>query len=88
METNEKQETLGQALNISNDDELFALCIKLCIQHDTISEMIKTLMCSELSTKEVIYCAFQIGRLQEIDDEKRNLLLSHYALTLLKKNIL
>ena len=60
--------TIAEALGLSNEDKLLIRCIQLCADNTHISEILNKLICSELNTKELTYCAFVVGKIQS--DEK------------------
>jgi hypothetical protein len=72
MET--KKETLASAFGIDNEDELFKRCMELSFTTKDCSEILNKLVCSHLNTKEMIYCAFICGKMQEVDVEMAALL--------------
>jgi len=67
MET--KKESLASAFGLENENELFAHCMELSTTTTSCSEILNKLICSDLTTKEMMYCAFICGKMQEMDTE-------------------
>lgn len=68
MET--KTQSLSTAMGIATENELFIYCIKLSLNATSCSDILKKLICSHLTTNEMMYCAFLCGKMQEIDENK------------------
>lgn len=73
-ETMEKTQntSLAFALGVCDEkreNDLVALCIKLSAKNEYCSEILKELMCSDINSKELIFCSFLCGRMQEMDAE-------------------
>lgn len=66
----DKQDTTGKALGLENSKELFKRCLEITLTTETCSEILNKLICSHLNTKELVYCAFICGKMQEMDVEK------------------
>jgi hypothetical protein len=72
MET--KKESLASAFGLENESELFAHCMELSTSTTSCSDILNKLICSDLNTKEMMYCAFICGKMQEMDKEMAALL--------------
>ena len=66
----EEQDTTAKALGLENSIELIKRCLEITLTTETCSEILNKLICSHLSTKELVYCAFVCGKMQEMDVEK------------------
>jgi len=65
------KESLGDALGVDNEISLIVKSFELTMEKETLSEILNSLICSELNTKELVYCAFTCGRIQEMDNNKK-----------------
>lgn len=70
----QEESTLASAFGLENPKELFKHCLEISLTTDNCSEILNKLICSHLTTKEMVYCAFICGKLQEMDDETAALL--------------
>ena len=66
----DEKDTTANALGLENAKELFKHCLEISLTSKTCSEILNKLICSHLSTKELVYCAFVCGKMQEMDVEK------------------
>jgi hypothetical protein len=64
------EDTTAHAMGIENPKELLKTCLEISLTTKTCSEILNKLICSHLTTKELVYCAFLCGRMQEMDIEK------------------
>jgi hypothetical protein len=69
-----KKETIASAFGLENEDELFKVCMDISLTTPNCSDILNKLVCSHLNTKEMIYCAFVCGRMQEMEVEMASLL--------------
>jgi len=69
-----KKETLASAFGLDNENELFNHCMELSTTTISCSDILNKLICSNLTTKEMMYCAFICGKMQEMDTEMAMLL--------------
>ena len=69
----QERETLASAYGLDNESELLNLCIDLTLTTADCSEILNKLVCSHLNTKELVYCAFICGKMQEMDKEMATL---------------
>ena len=60
------KESLGDALGVENELALVTKSFELTMEKQTLSDILNSLICSELNTKELVYCAFTCGRIQEM----------------------
>lgn len=65
----QENETAASAFGLDNSKELFNICLDVTLNSKTCSEILNKLICSHLNTKELVYCAFICGKLQEVDVE-------------------
>lgn len=70
-QTMQTKESLGDALGVENELALITKSFELTMEKQTLSEILNCLICSELNTKELVYCAFTCGRIQEMDNDKK-----------------
>ena len=85
MEEKENK-NLAIALGVDNENELIETCIRLAGAKETCSEILKALVCSDLNTKQLVYCAFVSGRMQEMNDETANdFVMKHITAKLFEK---
>ena len=63
------QTTLSEALGLTNGVELFRHAVSLTLSESNCSDILNKLICSELNTKEMMFCAFICGKLQEAEKE-------------------
>jgi hypothetical protein len=77
---------LAIALGVDNENELIETCLRLAGSKETCSEILKALVCSDLNTKQLVYCAFVSGRMQEMNDESaNNFVMKHITARLFEK---
>ena len=69
-----KKETIASAFGLENEEELFKHCMDVSLSTPNCSDILNKLVCSHLNTKEMIYCAFICGRMQEMDVEMASIL--------------
>ena len=65
-----EHDTTATALGLENSKELFKRCLEISLTTETCSDILNKLICSHLTTKEMVYCAFICGKLQEMNVEK------------------
>lgn len=69
-----KKESLASAFGIENENQLFEHCMELSTSTTGCSDILNKLICSSLTTKEMMYCAFICGKMQEMDAEMASLM--------------
>lgn len=72
MQTSEKQkETLMEALGIDEQRgrEIFKVVVQELPNHENISDMLKYLICSDYSTKEIIVMSYLVGVFNESPED-------------------
>ena len=57
--------SIVDALNVERGDYVFEIVINLFNEKDCSSDVIKSLMCSELDTKECFLACYFLGRIKE-----------------------
>lgn len=65
-----KKQNLPESLGILNDDEILQNCLDWVLEYDDLAEILKKLMCSELNSKEMLFAAFWIGKMQKSSSEE------------------
>ena len=82
-----KQEkaTLPELLGIENETELINKCLELYAIEESISTILNKLICSELTTKELVFCAFISGKLQGESNEEKMRMFTNYAIQQIQK---
>lgn len=75
--SNEKN--IIEALNIDSDGlDILAYCVGLIIFKDTLEEVLKSIMCSNLDSKEALLAAYFIGKIERSKDAEREALTQLY----------
>lgn len=74
-----EEKTIMDALSINSDGmDILAYCVGLIIHKDTLEDTLKTIMCSNLDSKEVMLAAYFIGKIERSPDNEREALTQLY----------
>jgi hypothetical protein len=83
----EKSKTLPQELGVENDDAIIDQCLEWQISENDISSILKKIMCSNYNSKEMLFAAYVIGKMQNSSQEHMKEMVMHLTLKNLKKLI-
>lgn len=64
-----KSKTLPQVLGIEDEDKIIEQCLMWQVHEKDLGEILKKIMCSEFNSKEMLFAAFCIGKMQNADKE-------------------
>lgn len=64
-----KTKNLPQVLGIEDEDKIIEQCLLWQIGEEDLGEVLKKVMCSEFNSKEMLFAAFCIGKMQNADRE-------------------
>lgn len=83
----EKSKTLPQELGVQNDDEIIEQCLEWQFSDNDISEILKKIMCSDYDSKQMLYAAYVVGKMQNSSEEHMKQMAMHLTLKKFKKLI-
>lgn len=64
-----KPKNLPQVLGIEDEDKIIEQCLMWQVTEEDLAEVLKKVMCSEFNSKEMLFAAFCIGKMQNADPE-------------------
>lgn len=82
-----KERTLPQELGIENDNEIIDQCLMWQIGDGDISDILKKIMCSDYDSKQMLYAAYVVGKMQNASKEHINDMITYLSMKNLKKLI-
>lgn len=82
-----KPKTLPQALGIEDEDRIIEQCLLWQVGEEDLAEILKKVMCSEFNSKEMLFAAFCIGRMQGADPEHVQGMIMYMTMRNMKKII-
>jgi hypothetical protein len=62
-----KSKTLPQVLGIEDEDRILEQCLLWQITEEDLGDVLKKVMCSDFNSKEMLFAAFCIGKMQNAD---------------------
>lgn len=75
-----KEKSVADILNIESDGmDILAYCVKLMLKKDSLEEILKHLMCSQLDSKELMLACYFLGKIERSDDNERDGLTQLYV---------
>jgi hypothetical protein len=75
-----KEKSVADILNIESDGmDILAYCVKLMLKKDDLEQILKTLMCSQLDSKELMLACYFLGKIERSDDSERDGLTQLYV---------
>ena len=81
------QKTLPQSLGIEDEDKIIEQCLIWQIKEKDLGEILKKVMCSDFNSKEMLFAAFCIGKMQNADAENIEGMMMYMAMRRMKKFI-
>lgn len=64
-----KVKNLPEVLGIEDEDRILEQCLLWQIQEEDLGNVLKKVMCSDFNSKEMLFAAFCIGKMQSADPE-------------------
>jgi hypothetical protein len=65
-----KQQNLPEALGVENEDQIIENCLMLQVTEEDISSILKKILCSNYNSKEMLYAAYVVGKMQNSSKEQ------------------
>jgi hypothetical protein len=65
-----RPKTLPQILGIEDEDKIIEQCLLWQVQEEDLGDVLKKVMCSDFNSKEMLFAAFCIGKMQNADREQ------------------
>lgn len=80
----EKMLSLPQCLGIEDEDRILEQCLISQIKEPDLAEILKKIMCSDYNSKEMLFAAYCVGKMQNSDPDEIKGLVAFLAMKKMK----